>query len=356
MHHFGGGNVSAPHNNTIRAAIRAITGMHKAPLFWDKKHSWQAQALRPLSWFFRWLASLRRAWLIRRQCAISVPIIVVGNIRVGGSGKTPMVIALCAWLQQQGKKVVVISRGYGGSKANATPYAVCADDSAADCGDEPILIAQTSHCPVIICANRCRAAQYALEHYSVDVIVSDDGLQHYALPRQVEVIMIDGLQGLGNGLCLPAGPLRETAQRLQNSHAIVVHTQARYLAIRCDYQMDLIGDTAHNILTSAHRTLDTFAEQTQSTPIEAWAGIGNPQRFFKHLVAHQIVCTHRAFADHYVFQRKDFNLNTTVLMTAKDSVKCKALVQQIGHPNCWVVPVEAQLPTAFYQKIAQRLD
>lgn len=172
--------------------------------------------LWPASLVFQAAAWLRRAWLKGRQQPLSVPVIVVGNLTVGGVGKTPLVIALAHYLTQKGLRVGIVSRGYG-AKIRTFPHCVQQGDTATLVGDEPKLLALKTGCPVVIAPKRLQAVQYLLEHYHSQVIISDDGLQHYAMPRTVEIVVVDGMRGMGSGLCLPAGPLRESERRLQQN-------------------------------------------------------------------------------------------------------------------------------------------
>ncbi len=182
--------------------------------------------LWPLSWVFRLLAQQRKLSLINRRAPdFSVPVIIIGNITVGGTGKTPLVIAVIEYLQAQGYQPGVISRGYGGNAEY--PMQLNAQTTAAESGDEPLLIAQACNCPVVVSPNRYQACEYLLKNNSVDVVISDDGLQHYALPRDIEIVVFDGQRGLGNGLCLPAGPLREPVKRLSSVDFVVVNGEAK---------------------------------------------------------------------------------------------------------------------------------
>ncbi len=198
--------------------------------------------LWPVSALFQMVSWLRRIWLEWRRQPGSVPIIVVGNLTVGGVGKTPLVIALAQYLSARGVRVGIVSRGYG-AQIRAFPHCVCPEDTAQQVGDEPKLLALKTRCPVVIAPQRLQAVAYLIQHHQPQVIISDDGLQHYAMPRVMEIVVIDGMRGMGSGLCLPAGPLRESVQRLQKVNFIVVngeqsvHTQV--LKHEHVYQMEM---------------------------------------------------------------------------------------------------------------------
>ena len=315
----------------------------KYPLYWQQK-SWLMWLLMPLSWIFRFSMFVRKKYWSSRSYKANCPVIVVGNISVGGTGKTPMVIATAKALQQAGKIVGVVSRGYGGRLSSKTPYLVQAEDSPNDYGDEPVIIAQTV--PVVICKVRVEAVRF-LEKLGVDVIVSDDGLQHYAMHRDFEIAMVDGLRGLGNGACLPAGPLREIPSRLKSCNRVVT-TQIKTGEFANEYLMKLQGNTAVNLLSGEKKSLIDFASEGK---VNAIAGIGNPERFFLHLKEHGLNCDCKAYPDHYRFSLEDINKGNVVLMTVKDSVKCKQLIKNNALEGCWEVPVFAELPADFYPKV-----
>ena len=190
---------------------------------WQQDSPW-LKLLLPLSWLFVAIASARRRYLQSRHQgqAFKAPVIIVGNISVGGSGKTPLILALVSALKQRGFKPGVVSRGYGG-KAVSYPLGVNAQTAVAESGDEPLLIAQLAECPVVVDADRNAAVAYLLSHNDCDLVLSDDGLQHYRLHRDIEIVVIDGQRGFGNGRCLPAGPLRESQERLGQADFVVVN-------------------------------------------------------------------------------------------------------------------------------------
>lgn len=314
---------------------------------WYKHHK-LAYLLLPLSWLYRFVTVLRRYGYkkgIFKSFTAPVPVIVVGNITVGGTGKTPLVIALAHFLRQQGYKPGIVSRGYGGQTASY-PWPVDANDNPLQVGDEPLLIAKNTHCPVIVDPKRVRAVQALLYLYACDIIISDDGLQHYALARTIEIAVIDGSRRFGNGYCLPAGPLRESTARLKTVNFRVANGQA----CADEYTMKLALKSLKNIaLPDQSKTLNDFTGQM----VHAVAGIGNPQRFFKALREHGITLIEHEFPDHHAYQPKDlqFKDNLPIIMTEKDAVKCAVFAK----PDCWYLAVEAKLDDEFWLNLNNRL-
>ncbi|MGD8379656.1 MAG: tetraacyldisaccharide 4'-kinase [Gammaproteobacteria bacterium] len=306
---------------------------------------------RPLEWLFRFLSGLRRrlyrmGWL--RSVNPGCPVIVVGNITVGGTGKTPFVIWLVRRLREAGLKVAVVSRGYGG-EASRDGASVDADDLPTRVGDEPLLIAREAGVPVRVGADRVVAATRLVEEHAPDVIVSDDGLQHYRLRRSLEIVIMDGERWTGNGHMLPAGPLREPAARLATADLVVVNGGRRALEAG-QYPMKLRLGEAVNLETGERRALETFRDH----PIHAVAGIGNPARFFAQLRDEfGLDVIEHPFADHahYSAEDLDFGDGRPVLMTSKDAVKCMAW----AGPAFWQVPARAEVAPEVWQRIGQVL-
>lgn len=303
--------------------------------------------LLPLSLLFCLLAILRRqgyrsGWL--SSTVVDVPLLVVGNITVGGTGKTPLVIALVRWAQQQGYSPAVVSRGYGRKDERQLLKVEAASDPQ-QVGDEPLLIAQQSGAPVYVSADRPLAAQRAVAE-GADLVISDDGLQHYRMQRDIELVVMDGARQLGNGLCLPAGPLRERASRLQQVDAVVVQGAG-------EYAFQLQPKLLYR-LSSPQEQIELDALSGQQ--VHAVAGIGNPQRFFSLLNTCGIEVIPHPFTDHHQYNGQEIIFDDTlpVLMTEKDAVKCAALEQL---PKClvWVVPVEAELSQPLQQLLENRL-
>lgn len=312
---------------------------------WYKDKPGWSLALSPLAGVVRCVSAFRYRRFSDSATAPAVPLLVVGNISVGGTGKTPLVIALCKALQQRDCRVVVISRGYG-SQAPHYPFVVTAASKVAESGDEPLLIARRAGVSVVIDANRRAALQAALL-LEPDVIISDDGLQHYRLPRSAELAVLDGKRGLGNGWCLPTGPLRESRKRLERVDWVVIN--GGDFRRPGAYRMQLAARAAVNLASGETRDLATFAD----TAVTAVAAIGNPERFFATLEGAGLCFQRHAFPDHYAFSAADFSefAEQPVIMTEKDAVKCAAFATQ----NHWYLPVEAELPEPLVTAILERL-
>lgn len=296
--------------------------------------------LLPFSLLFCALASLRRYayqhgwWRVFKS---DVPVIVVGNISLGGTGKTPLVIYLAQELTRQGYRVGIVSRGYGASHPDLRQGKVVAllpsmltridDSELIGYGDEPLMIARETQCPVVLARQRVQAVAYANTHYHCDIIISDDGMQHYAMQRMIEICVVDAQKQFGNGLCLPAGPLRERPARL-NQVDFVIYQQ---LSLQNRYALEMVLqiDKIIALDESVQYTTDTFVEKLGGKSIHALAGIGNPQRFFIHLRELGLQLIPHEFADHYPYQLQDlqFGDDLPVLMTAKDAVKCRAFAR-----------------------------
>ncbi|HRH76433.1 MAG TPA: tetraacyldisaccharide 4'-kinase [Cellvibrionaceae bacterium] len=293
-----------------------------------------------------WLARLVRRWLLTKQAPrLPVPVVIIGNITVGGTGKTPLIMALANALMARTLRVGVVTLGYGGN-FNGTYLRVDNSTDPTLCGDEPALLAQTLSCPICVGRDRVAAAQ-ELVRAGCQVILSDDGLQHYRLARDLELIVLDASRGLGNGWCLPIGPLREGAGRLKEADWALVN-----------------GGSGANSFSLAPRrwrdlaTNQAFAFQPwpwgEQTQVCALAGIGNPERFFRSLEDWGLTVTRRALPDHHRFNPMDFAFaeGQPLLITAKDAVKCRMLAP----PNTWVLDVEAQLPAAFVEDFCTRVQ
>jgi tetraacyldisaccharide 4'-kinase len=317
-----------------------------------------ALALWPLSLLFRLLAALRLA-LFRAGALASerlpVPVIVVGNIFIGGTGKTPLTIWLVEQLRAAGLKPGVISRGHGGEGEGA-PQEVLPGVSAREVGDEPLLIASRTGCPVVVGRRRAEAGRYLLErHPEVDVLVTDDGLQHYALRRDVELVLFDG-RGVGNGWLLPAGPLREPASRRRDFTIVNTPELTPALAAAVGgrpWQMRLAGAHAERLSDAGQRV--PLAELAGKRVVAA-AGIGNPGRFFAMLRQAGLDVGELALPDHHDFLDDPFaDLDADViLITEKDAVKCRQLEKINNDPRLWVVPVSAQIDPALAAYIVEK--
>ncbi|MGH8729927.1 MAG: tetraacyldisaccharide 4'-kinase [Burkholderiales bacterium] len=297
--------------------------------------------LFPFSLLFRGAVALRRllyrAQVLRVQ-RLSLPIIVVGNITVGGTGKTPLVIALARRLRGLGWNPGIVSRGHG--TKNEAPREINPNDDALEAGDEPVLLAEKSGAPVWTGRDRPQTARALLRaHPECDVLISDDGLQHYALARNVEIVVIDGERRFGNGLLLPAGPLREPVSRLAAADALVINGGKALTGagLPRQFSMRLNGDVFRNV---AQPDRIARADDFRGKRLHAVAAIGNPQRFFAQLKSLGLEFVATEFPDHHAFSPADLRLDAdAVLMTEKDAVKCRSFARG----DWWALPVEAEV-------------
>lgn len=309
--------------------------------------------LWPLHLLMRVLVALRR-FLYRIKLLGSghpgIPVIVVGNITVGGTGKTPLVLWLVEFLQQQGWRPGIVSRGYGG-KAAHYPSEVQSDSDATAVGDEPLLLKRTTGVPVVVDPVRLRAAKH-LRELGCDIVISDDGLQHYALQRDVEIVVLDAVRQLGNGWLLPAGPLRELPARLLRVNFTVGNGAAipglAQFAMQLQPQQCWPVNRRYAEQQNSARTLASFAGEA----VHAVAGIGNPERFFASLRAAGLQVIGHGFADHHRYQPADLPWqDKPILMTEKDAVKCA----DFAGPNCWFLRVRAELDPEFSVQLGRQL-
>ena len=302
--------------------------------------------LAPLSLLFGAVVIARRVLYrsrLLRVIRIGIPVIVVGNITAGGSGKTPLVLWIAKYLKAAGWRPGIVSRGYGGRNASLRdpPFEVSIASDPAEVGDEPLVLARRSGCPVWVAADRvaaCRALRN--RHPECDVLVLDDGLQHYRIGRDIEIAVMDE-RGFGNGYLFPAGPLREPVSRLRTVDAVVCNAAADGNG----YAMRLEGREFFR-LTDAARALDAAA--LGSIRIHAVAGIGDPARFFRHLEALGLEVVPHPFPDHHAYVASDleFGESLPIVMTEKDAVKCEHFAAA-AEPGFWVLPVSAGLDPAF---------
>lgn len=306
-----------------------------APLWSGESPLWRL--LLPLSWLYGLVSGAIRLMYrlgLKRAWRAPVPVVVVGNLTAGGNGKTPVVIWLVEQLQKRGIRPGVVSRGYGG-KATHYPLVLTADTTTAEAGDEPVLISQRTGVPVAVSPVRRDAVQALLAGHAVDIIITDDGLQHYALARDKEIVVIDGVRRFGNGWWLPAGPMRERASRLQSVDAVIVNGgQAKPGEI----PMHLQPGMAVNLLTGERKAVE------QLPPLVAMAGIGHPPRFFATLEQCGARLEKRVpLADHQALVEGQVDALTvpgqSLIMTEKDAVKCRAFAKE----NWWYLPVDAEL-------------
>lgn len=303
--------------------------------------------LLPISGIFYVLSKIRRT-LYRtgffRINQFEVPVVVVGNITVGGSGKTPVVIKLVEYLQQQDMKVGVVSRGYGGSHDSGS-LLVEVNTKASLSGDEPLLIAAQTDAIVMINKNRSQAVQDLISQHQVDVVISDDGLQHYAMDRTVEIAVIDGNRRFGNGFFLPAGPLRESQSRLKQVDFIINNG---YMSPG-EISAQLMPTTFTHLLSGDEFPLNHFSAQY----CHGVAGIGHPDRFFNTLTELGLQVEKHAFTDHYQYRSDDleFNDNHPIIMTAKDWVKCR----DFANDQMYYLKVDLDISKDFLNELYTKL-
>jgi tetraacyldisaccharide 4'-kinase len=307
--------------------------------------------LLPLAFLFAMVTALRRQlyrWGWLASVRLPVPVVVVGNLTVGGSGKTPLVLWLIDQLRAAGLHPGVVSRGYGGNLEGIAPVGPDSDPAAV--GDEPVLIARRAGCPVWVGRRRAAAAHSLLAAQpEVDVVIADDGLQHYALARDLEIVVVDGQRGFGNGRLLPAGPLREPVSRLREVDALVVNGggAGAFHQPGPVFDMRLSGRRFWNLRNpNQERDADAFRDETP----QAVAGIGNPQRFFVHLEALGLRVIPHPFPDHHAFVPGDLPAGT-VLMTEKDAVKCAAWAPA----DTWALRIDACLGEGLQSLIIDTL-
>ena len=314
--------------------------------FWYQNTRWWSWLLYPFSLIFFAIAVTRR-FLYRKNILKStknkLPVIVVGNISVGGNGKTPFVIWLCELLIKQGYKPGIISRGYGGKSATY-PLLVGEQTTGQEAGDEPVMIFRRLGIPVVVDPVRSQAADYLFDNELADIIVTDDGLQHYALQRDIEIVVVDGKRRFGNQHLMPMGPLREPVSRLKEVD-FIINNGAQQVG---EFSMFLAPDDCQTVNGEKRQLL-------ASQPVNACAAIGYPQRFFDTLKKQQFTLNKTVeFADHHLFSIDDFkqfDKQLPLLMTEKDAVKCT----KFALDNWWYLPISAQLPDAFEKLLIEKI-
>ena len=319
--------------------------MRESPAFWwDERHP-LGVLLAPLGGLYALFMRLRHAAYragVLRSRRIGRPVVVVGNLCAGGTGKTPLVIAVAGLLARHGLRAGIVCRGYGGG-ASRWPQLVRPDSDPALVGDEAVLLARRTGCPVAAGPNRVAAIRDLFRRSRCDVVLSDDGLQHLRLARDVEIVAVDGARRHGNLRCLPAGPLREPPDRLESVDLVVVNGEAR----EGELGMRLVpGDAVSLADGETTRPLDSF----RGAPVHAVCGIGHPERFFHTLEDHGMTVVRHPFADHHPFREAEIRFadDAPVLMTEKDAVKC----ERFADARHWYVPVEAVLSDALETRLA----
>ncbi|MGL5948778.1 MAG: tetraacyldisaccharide 4'-kinase [Aeromonas sp.] len=308
--------------------------------------------LAPLALLFAVISGVRRygyrhGWFNAYRSTL--PVLVVGNLSVGGNGKTPLVIWLAEQLRARGYSPAIVSRGYGASPPH-TPFLVTADSDARQAGDEPLLLAKRTGCLVVIAPKRASAVQWLEANSTADIILTDDGLQHYALARDIEIVVVDGARRFGNGCLLPMGPLREPLTRLKRVQAVVCNGSAPG---KGEYAMGLVPAPLRRVCDDALLTDEELARL--QAPVDALAGIGYPPRFFQSLAAQGVQLDRTlACADHQAFVASDLLArfgDKPLIMTEKDAVKCRAFAPA----HWWYQPVNAQIAPSLLDPILSRL-
>lgn len=315
---------------------------------WAKQSAWLV-LLRPLSWLYRAVFLAQKNSKQKTAYRAPVPVMIIGNITVGGSGKTPLIIHLVKYLQQQNIKVGVISRGYGGQ--GVFPALVASNAQASQVGDEPVLIVQHTQVPMVVGPNRQQAIELLLKNHAIDLILSDDGLQHFALARDIEWVVVDAMRGFGNEKLLPEGYLREPLARLNETTVIEHHVQPK-----TELNMHL---QAGQPFCLGNPSPQIGVQFDDTVLYHAVVGIGYPQRFFKTLEDLHIQFEPHIFPDHHQYSLHDLQdlLHVPIITTSKDAVKLQELFQgQAEYLNqIWVVPVEAKLSDFCYNVLNQQL-
>lgn len=314
--------------------------------------------LLPMTILFWFVSSIRRLAYklgVLEGVDVNTPVIVVGNIGVGGNGKTPVVIHLVELCLQLGLRPGVISRGYGGTLPQGKTYPLVLDQytPVEQSGDEPFLIFHRVKVPVVVGPDRIASAA-CLKEQGCNIIIADDGLQHYRLKRNVDVIVVDGKRGFGNGLLLPAGPLREGQWRLNSAHQVILNGENRIGLSSPHASMTLAPKQMVNLRTGECISVEQFIER--QSLVNAIAGIGDPQRFFNTLEQyHFSINKHKAFVDHHHYTSKDFgemDASIPLLMTEKDAVKCR----EFAHDNWWYLSVAAEFSTKDSEMLVELIQ
>lgn len=323
------------------------------------QHAWYSRArwlvvLRPLECLYRAVVSHRKASHEKRsesQRSSGVPVIVVGNITVGGTGKSPLTAWLVNHLREKGWRPGIVSRGYGGTSQHY-PLSITSTTPPSEAGDEPVMLAAQTGAPVAVDPQRPRAVAL-LADQGCNIIVSDDGLQHYAMARALELVVIDGARGLGNQRCLPEGPLREPVSRLQSVDAVIVNGLATALALTHPNLFHAAITPVHFRSLASDNTFPLHPIPLKS-PIHAVAGIGHPQRFFHTLKELGVEFTPKFFPDHHDFSESDlrFDDNGDVVMTAKDAIKCA----RMSDHRLWALDVRLQPDAHFVDWLDDKLE
>ncbi len=304
--------------------------------------------LLPLSWLFCAVSIIRRKVYklnLKKSYSSDAPVVVIGNIVAGGSGKTPLLLAICELIKEHGYRPGVVSRGYGGNFTGLRQ--VSESDSAELVGDEPLMVQQRTQVPVVVGVDRVAAVKYLLENNACDIVLSDDGLQHYRMRRDIEIAVVDAKRRFGNGYCLPAGPLREPVSRLEDVDLVVYNVANAGAIEACSYTLRFTQ--LYKLGTGETLALSSFSDKV----VHAVAGIGDPGRFFTQLRENHIDIVEHAFSDHHNYTQDDFSgwQDDCIIMTEKDAVKCRAL----SLPDAWVFRVDAELAESLESQLNSKI-
>ena len=325
---------------------------------WNKNSRWLF-ALWPFSFLFRLIVAIRKSIfsVSIRPASFSVPVVVVGNITMGGTGKTPFVISLADYLVEQGFSPGIVSRGYGGNSASY-PLMVGTDENPTNSGDEPLLIARRTKCPVVVDPDRASAVKHLISSFDIDIVISDDGLQHYQMYRDIEICMVDGDRLFGNSFCFPAGPLREPIDRIETVDFVVMNGSASNAlnSSKPVAKMVMRPKSLVNLLTGEIRPF-SGAPFNIGNNLQAVCAIGNPERFYRMLEELPYSLTRFSFPDHYQFKPEDFNNeliseHQPVVMTEKDAIKCSDFATN----NFWYIDTEIDISDGFYARVLKRIN
>lgn len=314
---------------------------------WYGKHP-LSLLLAPLGWLYKFFMTVRRlayqAGLLPVK-RVNVPVIIVGNMTAGGTGKTPLVIWLAEYLKKHNFRPGIVSRGYGGS-ATHWPQQVRPDSDPVMVGDEPIVIARHTGCPVAASPDRYTAVVQLLEHQDCNIIICDDGLQHHALARDIEIAVIDAVRRFGNGRCIPAGPLRESLSRLKSVDMVVSNGKPGH----GEYPMEYAAKSLRALIDPER---EIPAESFRDKTVHAVAGIGHPARFFSMLRSCGMGVIEHEFPDHHRFGRRDirFGDDLPVVMTEKDAVKCMSFAEEYH----WYLEIDVRMNNIFEHRFSNLL-
>lgn len=332
--------------------------------WYRERKTWWLSFFIPLEQIYKiWV--LLHSYRLFKRAAIHIPIVVVGNITVGGSGKTPAVIALARILVKKGLRVGLISRGYKGIRTGEGMQVLPQSDFVL-CGDEAVLLARRTHCPICICKHRNKAVRMLLAEHSVDVVISDDGLQHHALPRQVEIAVLDARIGFGNKHCLPVGPLREPLARLKQVDFLLVNRmnvdskrprhgyKGEEVAAAYQGTMSLRKMWITDIHNGEKMSWARWKRKYAQGPVHAVAGIAQPDNFFALLKRQEVDIIPHIFPDHHHFRRRELSFATAapIIMTEKDAVRCEAYKDL----NIWVLRLETSINDTMIRLLLSKLN